>query len=148
MGRMGDSTVKLTTKQQLGGSAGLAALGSITITAAGAREWLDAVAAVVQHPASVVLLIVLITVLLAWLFVRSAQSNEECETRVQGLQQQCGVQQSQLDALYMLLSLDRRYASRLPSIEDWRSGRIDLRLLASAGHESERRYVDADRRHD
>jgi hypothetical protein len=137
--RLGGSTVKISSKQLLGGSAGLAALGAISISASGAREWLDTITAVIQHPATVTLMIVLIAILLAWLFIRSAQSNEECEDRVRGLQQQCSVQQSQLDAIYLLLSLDRRYAARLPSIDDWRTGRIDMRYLASAGHEPERR---------
>lgn len=135
--------MKLSAKQLLGGSAGLAALGAISVTATGARQWLDTIAAVIQHPATVTLLIVLIAILLAWLFIRSAQSNEDCEERVRTLQQQCGAQQAQLDAIYLLLTLDRRYSQRLPAIEDWRVGKINLGYLASIGHEPERRAPGA-----
>ncbi len=122
--------MNLSGRQLTGAAAGLAALGTVTMTATEAREWLDTFGTFVQHPSSVVILIILIAALLGWLFVRAAQQNEDCEQRVLGLHRQNAAQQTQLDAIHLLLSLDERYGACLPTLDEWRSGKFDTRCLA------------------
>lgn len=118
-----------------------AAAAALTAAAAGAKQWLDLLSAFLANPASTTILIICIALVMGYLFHRAVGDNKDCEARVSALMNQNRAQQAQLDAIYMLLSLDRRYVNRLPSIEDWRAGKFDMRAIVSYGHEPERRNV-------
>lgn len=134
----GKTTKKPPRGQLLIGAGTVAgALVGIKISASEGKAWFDVLVSVVTHPASTILLIILLAALMAWLLVRSSQREASCASRVADVERLAAQLRNQLDAVHTLLSLDRRYSARLPSLEDWRAGHFDLAAIASVGHETE-----------
>lgn len=102
-------------------SGGLA-IGAIAITSDQAKGWLDIASIIAESPASLMLFILLILVLMGWMLVRQWQGGQECEARIDKL----------LDALrtiHTMLAMDERFSDQLPGWNDFIGGQLDVRTL-------------------
>jgi len=101
------------------------------ITAEQVKGWVDVASAIVSSPASTLIFMLLVLMMVAWLAYRLYYRNEACEERIAQVMDAMRI-------LHTMLASDERYAEQLPPWEEFiKPDSIDVRALRKIGRRGE-----------
>ncbi|MCK9194956.1 MAG: hypothetical protein M0P19_13910 [Nevskia sp.] len=96
---------------------------AVMITAEQVKGWVDVASTVVSSPASTLIFMLLVLMMVGWLAYRLYYRNEACEERINQMMDAMRI-------LHTMLASDERYADQMPAWEDFiKPDSIDVRAL-------------------